>query len=477
MGWDIGSGASTEMVEVDTPRQGPPLPPSSGRRRIGRSIGLWAWAVGLGLAMVATSYVMFVEPPPPRRFVIASGGREGAYYEFANEYARELRKDGLTVEVRETAGSMENLRLLDDDGSDVSVAIVQSGLAGGGHVEKLLSLGSLYREPLWIFHRADREVARLRDLAGLRVGIGSDGSGTQAVARRMLTAGGLAGEPGPAGVSLATLVAQNVADAADALRMGDLDAAFFVAAFEADYIQELLSDDRVKLLGFEQHEAYRRRFRFLAPVTLPAGIVDLGRIRPERDVPLLAPTAMLVVRGDFHPALVPLLLAAASRIHGDGDVLNEPREFPSERYCDIPMSEDARRFYRSGQPFLQRVLPFWLASLADRAKLMVIPLVMLMMPLVRAAPPLIRWRTRRKIYRWYGILREIDQKLEAGMAGAGLDREIARLGSIEHKVVWVDVPLSYMEEFYQLRMHIGLMRQRLYDRRERGDVDRTIVDP
>ncbi len=437
---------------------------------------MWAWMVGLGLAMVVASYFLFVEPPPPRRFVIASGGREGAYYEFANEYARDLSKQGLTVEVRETAGSMENLRLLNDDESGVTVAIVQSGVVGGDQVEKLHSLGSLYREPLWVFHRADREVARLPDLAGLRVGIGSEGSGTQAVAMRMLAAVGLAGGPGSTGSTPAALVARSVADAADALLAGDLDAAFFVAGFEADYIQKLLGDDRVKLLGFEQSEAYRRRFRFLAPVMLPAGIVDLGRNRPDRDVPLLAPTAMLVVRDDFHPALAPLLLMAASRIHGDGDVLNEPREFPSERYCDIPMSEDARRFYRSGQPFLQRILPFWLASLADRAKLMVIPLVMLMMPLVRAAPPLIRWRTRRKIYRWYGVLREIDQKLEAGLCGTDLDREIRRLGAIEHKVVWVDVPLSYMEELYQLRMHLGLMRQRLFERRRGDDADHTVAD-
>lgn len=303
----------------------------------------------------------------------------------------------------------------------------------------------------------------------MQIGIGAEGSGTQAVALRMLAANGLAGATRPDEKPRARLVAQKVADAADALRNGDLDAAFFVAAFEAEYIQELLGDPRVKLLGFEQQEAYRRRFRFLAPVSLPTGIVDLAKNVPPRDVALLAPTAMLVVRGDFHPALESVLLAAASRLHGDGDVLNEPREFPSERYCDLPMSEDARRFHRSGQPFLQRVLPFWLASLADRAKLMVIPLVMLMMPLLRAAPPLIRWRTRRKIYRWYGVLREIDQKLAVGLAGVDLDREIARLRSIEHKVVWVDVPLSYMEEFYQLRMHLIMMMQRLSELREKGE--------
>ena len=431
-------------------------------------MGAWAWLAGLCLVVTAASYFLFVEPPPPRRIVMAGGGREGAYHRFAREYARELSKDGLVVEVRETAGSMENLRLLCDDESGVSIAIVQSGLADAAHAERIHALGSLYREPLWVFHRKGSEVSRLRDLAGMRVGIGSEGSGTHAVALRMLAANDLGAEPGPSGTSTANLVAQDVSDAADALRRGELDAAFFVAAFEAEYIQELLGDGRVKLLGFQQHEADRRRFRFLAPVTMPSGIVDLGRGLPAEDVPLLAPTAMLAVRSDFHPALVPVVLSAASRIHGDGDVLNEPLEFPSDRYCDIPVSEDARRFYRQGQPLLQRVLPFWLASLVDRAKLMAIPLVMLTMPLLRAAPPFLRWRTRRKIYRWYATLREIDQKLASGLAGLDLDREIARLRAIEHKVVWVDVPLSYMEEFYQLRMHLTMMTQRLLDLRDRG---------
>ena len=273
------------------------------------------------------------------------------------------------------------------------------------------------------------------------------------------------------------LVQENVADAAKALRKGDLDAAFFVAALDADYIQGLLNDRAVKLLSFDQHEAYHRRFRFLAPVTLPAGLVNLGENLPGRDVALLAPTAMLVVRKDFHPALVPLLLGAARRIHGHGDELSDPGEFPSESYCDFPVSEDAKHFYRSGQPVLQRLLPFWVASLVDRAKVMLIPLVMLMMPLLRAAPPLLRWRTRRKIYLWYSDLREIDQRLVSGLAGPELDEEFTRLKEIEQQVSHVDVPLSYMEEFYHLRLHMAMLQQRLVELRARSQPAVASAEP
>jgi len=380
-----------------------------------------------------------------------------------------LQKEGLSVEVRETAGSVENLRLLGQDDSGVAVAIVQGGVASPEEVQHLDALGSLYREPLWVFYRGDQRLERLIQLAGKRIGIGPTGSGTYPIAMQLLAANGLIDSKSSKGNARTVLVQEDVAAAAKALQNGELDAAFFVAAFEADYIHKLLNDSHVNLMNFDQREAYHRRFRFLSPVTMPVGMVNLGQNVPVRDVALLAPTAMLAVRKDFHPALIPLLLTTATRIHGKGDELSNPGEFPSASYCDFPVSEDAKRFFKSGQPMLQRLLPFWLASLADRAKVMLIPLIMLMMPLLRAAPPLMRWRTRRKIYLWYSDLREIDQRLLAGLSGPELDQELARLQDIEHQVAHVDVPLSYMEEFYHLRLHLGMLQQHLIELRARSE--------
>jgi TRAP transporter TAXI family solute receptor len=443
----------------------------SPRRRSQRKKALvvWVWIISLCVAALIATYVLFVEPPPPRKIVIATGGQNGAYFRFAQKYAEDLRKDGLSVEVRETAGSVENLSLLGQEGSGVAVAIVQSGVASPVELERFYALGSLYREPLWVFYRGDKRLERLSELAGKRIGVGPPGSGTHAIAMQLLAVNGLIESRASKENARAVLVQEDVVAAAKALQKRELDAAFFVAAFEAEYIQGLLNDAGVKLLSFDQNEAYRRRFRFMAPVTLPAGMVNLGQNIPGHDVALLAPTAMLVVRKDFHPALVPLMLMTATRIHGRGDELSNPGEFPSESYCDFALSEDAKHFYRSGQPVLQRLLPFWLASLADRAKVMLIPLIMLMMPLIRAAPPLMRWRTRRKIYLWYSDLREVDQRLVTGLSGPELDEELARLKDIEHQVAHVDVPLSYMEEFYHLRSHLAMVQQHLVDLRARGE--------
>jgi TRAP transporter TAXI family solute receptor len=259
------------------------------RRRRGRwALTVWIWITAFCLAALLATYMLFVEPPPPHKIVIASGARNGAYFHYAEKYAEELKNDKLAIEIRETAGSVENLRLLGEPGSDVSVAIVQSGVASPADLDRLYALGSLYREPLWVFHRTATRLDRLSQLAGKRIGVGPPGSGTQAIAKQMLAANGL-GETKSAGEGPpAVLVEANTSAAANALCNGELDAAFFVAAFDAEYIQRLLNDNRVSLLGFDQHEAYHRRFRFLAPVTVPAGLVTLGRNVPAVDVSVLA---------------------------------------------------------------------------------------------------------------------------------------------------------------------------------------------
>jgi TRAP transporter TAXI family solute receptor len=440
----------------------PPRPRSRGRH----GFGLWLAIIGFCVGTLVATYLMFVEPPPPRTIVIATGAKGGAYHHFAELYAEELRKDGLSLEVRETAGSVENLALLADDKSGVSLAIVQSGVAGPKDGEHCHALGSLFREPLWVFYRNAEPIGRLSRLAGKRLGVGPSGSGTYAVTIRLLEANGLSESASSEG-SKVKLVKDGVAASAKALLGGELDAVFFVAAIEADYVNQLLRDDNVRLLSFDQQEAYHRKFRYLSPVTVPAGLVNLNQNLPSRDIALLAPTAMLVARDDLHPALVPLLLTIATRVHGKGDELSNPGEFPSTVYTDLPVSEEAKHFFKSGPPVLQRILPFWPASLAERAKVMLIPLIMLLMPLLRAAPPLVRWRIRRKVYVWYSVLHEIDEKLARGMSRDEVDAELARLDDVERQIAHVDVPLSYMNEFYHLRFHLKMSQQSLQEMRER----------
>lgn len=415
------------------------------------------------LALVGT-YMLFVEPPPPKYLVIATGSPDGAYYQFAQKYAALLKAEGITLDVRPTQGSVENLKLLMDDHSGVSAALVQSGVADAATAKSLRSLGSLYREPLWIFYRGDGEIDLLSKLAGKRIAVGPPDSGTRAVALPLLQANGVSAD------TKTTLSDLSGPAAVEALKSRQLDAAFFVAAIDTPYIHHLLSDPTVRLVSLAQQAAYLRRFRFLAAVNLPEGLVDLGRNLPAKKIALVAPTATLVVRKDLHPALASLLIATAAQVHAGGDMVSNPGEFPSASYTDLPLSEEAERYYKSGPPFLQRVLPFWLASIVDRLKVMIIPLVVLLMPLFRAAPPLVRWRTRRKIYLWYSALRAIDRDLAADMTAEQARQNLARLRKVERQVVaQVDVPLSYMEELYNLREHICMTEAKLEKVLANGD--------
>ena len=235
------------------------------RRQSKRTLVVWIWLLGFCLAALIATYMLFVEPPPPHKIVIASGGQNGAYFRYAKEYAEDLKKEGLAVEVRETAGSVENLRLLGEKGSGVAVAIVQSGVASADDLKRFDALGSMYHEPLWVFYRRDKRVGRLAELADKRIGVGPPGSGTHAIATQLLRVNGLIDSKFSKERSRAVLIEEAVATTATALQKGTLDAAFFVAAFEAEYIQRLLNDRSVNLLSFDQHEAYHRRFRFLAP--------------------------------------------------------------------------------------------------------------------------------------------------------------------------------------------------------------------
>lgn len=444
---------------------------------------------------------MFVRPAPPKHVVIAAGPRDGSYYWFAQRYAETFKANGVDLQVRETAGTVENYQLLADGRADL--AMTQAGAAPEGLEVELRSIASLYLEPVWIFYRGD-ETPALAQFRGRRIAVGPPGSGTRAIALKLLAANDIAttldqgagaapagAESGvaapaawpttnastttaPARRGATVLVPLGGAAAADALRRGDVDAAVFVISL-GPMIQSLLREDDLRLLQFHRHEAYARRFPFLSGATLPEGVIDLGRDLPPRDVNLIAPAANLVARSDLHPTLVPLVCKAITAAHERGDLLSRPGQFPSTAYVEWPVDPAASDYFRSGPPLLQRYLPFWVAALLYRSKILLLPLITLLFPLFRIAPPLYVWRTRSKIYRWYRILQDADLKLRA--AGNGehpgaprqatpqpapdLSAELELIRGLDAELATVKVPLSYMQEFYNLRLHTDFIRRRL----------------
>ena len=412
----------------------------------------------------------FVEPAPPDRIVMSAGRPGGAYYLFGQQYRQILARSRVRLDVWESAGSVENLKRLQAADGKADLAFVQGGSRSGTGENALRSLGSLFYEPLWVFYRGERPVRRLSELQGKRLAVGEQGSGTRLVALRLLEDSGVT----PPSTVLADIGGQ---DAADALAKGHVEAAFFIASPRAPVIQTLARTRNLKLMSFEQADAYTRIYPYLSKVSLPEGAMDLQRNLPSRDMVLLAATANLVVRRDLHPALVDLLLQAAEEIHGSPGLLEREGEFPAPTHLVFPLSDDARRFYKRGPPFLQRYLPFWAATLVDRLDVLLIPLLALAWPMLRILPPVYQWRVRRKIYRWYTHVKAIDLGLWAEPSAEELNRFAAEIDRIEQGLSRLEIPVAYAERLYNLRVHINLVRRNLEEAVKRHSTERTLTLP
>jgi len=410
---------------------------------------------GPGTTIVVLSFVvafLFIQPAPPRNIVIGTGGPDGGYFHYGRKFSEILARDGVQLDVRTTGGTIDNLRLLET--GEIDIAFMQGGVGASAKERDLISLGSLYYEPIWVFHRVDAAIKSHLDLKGLSIGIGGKGSATEILAENLLALMGIFPED-------AEFVPVGGTEAADMLIDGSLDLAFMVYGYEAPVIQKILRSKEVQPFFAARAEAIARKFRYWSIVRLPQGIVDFTTDIPSSDIILLAPTAQLVVRSDFHPALVHLFIGGAEELFSPGGVFEDPGEFPSLKLLDFNTNKNIRQYYRFGPSFLWRYLPFWLANFIDRMKIMLVPLVAILFPFFKVMPPLYRWRIRSKIFRMYRELEKLDPELHNEEIYGRLPEYLDRLDKLEKKVSNVSVPLGFRESVYTLRFHIDMIRTRL----------------
>ena len=440
----------------------------------------------LAVTLLALAY-WWLDPNPPKRVILATGPAQSAYEEFGKRYAKALTTEGIEVVLLPSEGSAANLQLLRDGKADLG--FVQGGTDSytDADEERLSSLGSLFVEPLWLFYREDasrkvleqsesaarragpppastapagvsavREATSvgalnsLTQLQGLRINVGTPGSGVPSLMGKLLESNRI--EP-------ATLKASQLEQtpATVAFLGGELDAIVFASAPESLMVQMLLQTPGIELMNFAQSEAYSRRFAFLSPALLPRGVVDLAGDIPVKDVRLVAPTTALLTRNTTHPALLQLFAQAGNQIHGGAGWFKRAREYPNVENNELPIAKEAERAIRGDSPLLQRYLPFWVANLVDRMWLVLGIILAIMLPLSRVIPPLYAFRVRSRIFRWYGQLRDIENRIPLE-DHRGLRQEIDQLESRAEKV---SVPLSYADELYALRSNINLVKNKL----------------
>jgi TRAP transporter TAXI family solute receptor len=416
-----------------------------------------AWPIVLITAIGFVVAYQFVEPAPPRHMTITTGSESGAYYTYARRYAELLAANGITLEVRTSAGSLQNLERLKKGEADI--AFVQGGIkevvnGEDGSAGDLRSLGSIAFEPVWVFYRSDIRIDKLFQLDGQRIAVGEEGSGIRGLALQLLEANEIK-------ANSKHLLPVAGLNAAEALQRGEIDAAFIVAAPEAPVVQVLLRSPGVRVMSFSQADAYVRRFPFLSKIVLPRGVVDLVRDTPPRDTVLLATTANVIVRDNLHPALVSLMLQAMTEVHGKSGFFQRAGEFPAYKDRSFALSDQAQRFYKSGPPFLQRYLPFWIAVLVERMFVLILPIIILLFPLLKIAPSIYNWRVRSKIFRCYGDLKFLENEVRNSYDSSRHAEYLARLDGIEDDAYSRNIPLAFSDLFYTLREHINLVRAEL----------------
>jgi len=435
--------------------------PASGPRRLRPRLLLLGAAIA-GLVLVAGVFgvVTLLYPILPRNVVMATGVRGTGYFDLGERYRQIMGRQGVQLKVLTTSGTFENLDMLRSGRSGVNVALVQNGLTDPQRSPELATLGNIAYVPLWIFYRgpeASREdLGRLR---GLRLSVGPVGSSMRQLTLELLARNGV-------DASNTKFLPFSPAEAAEHLAAGDIDAAMMLADPEAPAVKQLLVAPDVHILSLTHADAYVALYPFLTTVVMPAGYADLAHDRPSADVRLIAVKMSLLVRRDLQPAVQYLLLEAATQIHGRPGVFQKVGEFPAAEGTDLPLSDDARQFYKTGVPFLQRYLPLWLAVLIEQLAITVLPLAAVGYPLLRTLPAAYDWSVRQRIATLYGELKLLELSVENHRQER--PAALSDLERLEHRVAHLRVSSSFAHLIYGLRQDINLVRERLLQAPERA---------
>jgi len=405
--------------------------------------------------IIASFYItsQFIQPSSKKEFTIATGSINGQYYKTALQYKEILEKQKVKVNILTSSGSINNLELLQSKKADI--AFIQNGIDYDKKDISLEAIASIYYEPLWIFYKNEGyEMEYILQLISKKIAVGEKGSGTFDLASKILGDNKLNEEN-------STLLNYSTKDAKDKLLNGEIDAMFVAISPNSLIIKELLEDPNINLFSFKRSKAYSRKYTFLESLNLYEGTLDLYKNLPSEDINLLSTTASLVVRDDFSEELTRLVLKSIKDIHNKKGLFKKENQFPNIDNLTIKINEEAQRYHEYGDTWLEKIFPYWIASNLDRLKILIIPLLTLLIPLLKGGFPLYRWSIRSKIYKWYDELQEIDNEIHKLDKNA-LKNRLNKLEILKKEIKEeTKVPTSYMGEYYNLILHIENIRLEL----------------
>lgn len=408
----------------------------------------------IGIVSLALTYFI---PAPPSKVVMATAFKGASFEYFGRQYREIFAHHKVDLELRETAGAVDNVKLLQDPKSGVQIGFVTGGVSDGKSAPDVLSLGTVYNQPFWIFYISNEQIDRLSQLKSKRIAVGPGGSATRFTAEQILGRGGVNSET-------AKFLPFGGSAAYNALAEGKVDAVWIIGVPEATAVQSFLRDPKVRLMSFPMAEAFTRLFPDLNRLVLPQGVVDIDRNIPPVDVQLIATTTKVLIRNDLHPEIVHLLLQTMKEVHSGSDIFHRGGEFPSGIDGEYPVAQAAVDFYKNGPSFMQRHLPLWLSVHVQRAIAVAVTGIAIGFPLFRFLPQLYNWMTRRRLFYWYGQLKSLEASFDTNLSDQHLAEKQAEIDRIEHAVSHIRFPLTFADQVYNLRGHIEIVRRKIASR-------------
>jgi TRAP-type uncharacterized transport system substrate-binding protein len=432
-------------------------------------LGITRWhifkvlAAMLSIAALTWLGMEYLIPALPSQITIATSPKDEHYYVLGTRYQGIMAGSEVTVELRETYGAKENLRLLNDPNSGIQIGFMQGGISNSRLAPELMSLGRIDHQIFWLFSTGDT-LTDLSQLKGKRIGLSAEGSGDRAVCEKILAVAGITYD----NTTFTTVSPETVINNLDG---GAIDAVFRNFSPESPVLDALLRDSRYRLMNFTEAEALTRIFPYLVRVVLPRGTIDLQRKLPISDTALIATTNVLMVRKEVHPAIVDLLAQAISQAHGTPGLFQKVGEFPTETDPEYPMSQAARDFYKNGPSFLNWYLPFWMTSYVQRVIAVLVAVIAIVVPVFNYAPKVFLWFIHDRVRRLYRRLRIVDRVLlsepdRSEMKALHIELEsIARAANI--------VPMHSSDLFFELKAHIDHTRSNLASAETRSPTARV----
>src|SRR5450759_373192 len=414
--------------------------------------GLAVFLCIVGISWFALVYFI---PAPPSKVVVATAFKGGSFDYYGQQYREIFARFHVELEIRDSAGAVENVKLLQDPKSGVQIAFVTGGVSDRKHAPGILSLGTVYNQPFWIFYSSNEPFDRLSQLKGKRIAVGPVGSGTQYAAEQILGKGGVNSET-------ATLLPFAGSAAVKALNDGKVDVIWAIGAPDATSIQSFLRNPNVRLMSFPMAEAFTRIFPELARLVLPQGVVDIDRNVPPNDVALIGTTTKVLIRSDLHPQIVQLLLQTMVEAHSGPDIFQRSGQFPNSADTEYPVAQSARDFYKNGPSFLNRYLPFWMTSYVERTVAVLVAVIAIGLPVFSYAPKLYLWFIRDRVRKLYRRLRIVDKALLTELTPPQVQTLQNDLDSIRRAASII--PMRNSELFFDLENHIERTRTHIASR-------------